>query len=221
MKKINTFESYQAEKQDRREQLIRDYLGFLTESKVSFKHVTGLAVMVSKHVAKHDKSGKCDKSTLLRNPRYKSLLISHIVDSRVGTKRLAQRGIKDDAARAAVATAQLQAANLRREVARLKAYVESLEKTAVALPASHSEPSKELERVKADLHLGGIKFARTCQTLYKVLKQMDRVLLLDPEQRRILDLSKTRNNVVVGADLADPFFDWLAEIRQLSAGKRS
>ena len=218
-RKGNPFEGHQQEKQERREALIAEYLAALQGSKVSFKHVSGLAVMVAKYIAEHE--GKpCSKSTLLRNPRYKATLLSFLAKThRKGTKSMKLRSLEDEQAKALVITSQLEAANLRREVLRLKTYVQFLEDNAQGR-ITPPEPNEELERAQAKGQAFEMKFVRTCQTLFKVLKEMEQVLTIDPEQRRILDRSRTRNNVVVDARLAEPFFEWLAANQGLAGGRR-
>lgn len=203
----NTFEGYQAAKQDGREKLIIQYLEQLTTSRVKFHHVTGLAEMVSTHIT-HQQQKSCNKATLLRNKRYKALLLTFMAAHLGGgTKNLKLRDVGDEKAKAIVMTAELKAANLQREVTRLKGYVEHLQKTQADAPAAL--PAPDVKDLELELHSMRLKYVRTCQALQGVLRHFENFLAVNVEKRQIIDLAKRRNNVVVDADFAEPFVAWL------------
>lgn len=72
-----TIEEYVHARQERRERLIVQYLRQLQSSREGFEDVTGLADMVSKHIS-YQEQHLCNKATLLRNSRYKALLLAFI-----------------------------------------------------------------------------------------------------------------------------------------------
>jgi hypothetical protein len=207
-KNRNTFEGYQEAKQERREQLVTQYLEQLKTSRVKFQHVTGLAEMVATHIA-HQEQRPCNKATLLRNKRYKALLLTFMAAHLgAGTKNLKLKLVTDETAKALVMSAQLEAGNLKREVERLKAYVAHLEKLQGGRLVVARDPDEDDSRQA--LHDVQLKYTRTCQALYALLRHFGKMLSVDPEQQQILDMSRLRNNVVVDAALAKPFFQWLA-----------
>ncbi|MGA4275684.1 hypothetical protein ACI2VH_02380 [Ralstonia nicotianae] len=210
-KQRNTFEGYQQAKQERREQLIQQYLEQLRTSRVKFAHVTGLAEMVAAHIG-HQEQQPCNKSTLLRNKRYKALLLTFMAAHLgTGAKTLRLSAVTDDKAKALVTTAQLETANLKREVERLKAYIAFLEKSSNGNTPALTQRQLEAEEThtKQSLHETQLKYTRTCQALLTVLRHLDRTISADPDRQQIIDLSRLRNNVVVDAQIAGAFFEWL------------
>lgn len=124
----NTFERFQQAQQERREHLMVEYLEQLKTSRVKFQHVTGLAEMVATHIS-YQEQKPCNRATLLRNSRYKALLLTFMAAHLGGgTKSLKFKDVTDEKAKALVVTSQLEASNLRREVQRLKIYIAQLER---------------------------------------------------------------------------------------------
>ena len=208
----DTFEGYQQAKQEGREKLIIQYLEQLATSRVKFKHVTGLADMVAIHITQSEHR-PCNKATLLRNDRYKALLLSFMAAHLgAGTKSLRFRDLGDDKSKAQVVTAQLEAANLRRDVERLKGYVTHLEgnKDAPRIKGSEKDRVSELANMQQSLRETHLKHTRTCQALLALLNHFSQTVSVDVQQQRIVDLSRLRNNVIVDSSKAAPFFEWLA-----------
>ncbi len=121
-KKTSTFAPFQEEKQARRVVLVRAYLATLKRSRVELKCVTHLARYVAVHISEVEKA-PCDPSTLLRNSRYKSLLLSYLANGSVPN---GQDSLGAAAAGAQEMVRRLDAANLRRENDRLKAHLASV-----------------------------------------------------------------------------------------------
>ena len=215
----NTFEGYQQAKQERREQLIIQFLEQLTTSRVKFQHITGLAEMVASHITRQEQK-PCNKATLLRNNRYKALLLTFMAAHLGGgTKNLKLRDVGDEKAKALVTTAQLEASNLKREGERLKAYIAHLEKNQGQAPTVPI--AAESEQTRKALHDVQLKYTRTCQALYALLRHFDKTLSVDPDRQQILDMSRLRNNVVVDTATAAPFFEWLSLNRDISGGSKA
>ena len=79
-----------------------------------------------------------------------------------------------------------------------------------------TEPADDKqEEVTRWLHDAQMKYTRTCQALFSILQHMDAALAIDADQQQIVDRSKLRNNVVVGANISAPFFEWLAANKNL------
>lgn len=207
-KSRNTFEGYQQAKQERREQLVVEYLEQLKTSRVKFQHVTGLAEMVATHIA-HQEQKPCNRATLLRNKRYKALLLTFMAAHLGGgTKNLKLKDVTDEKAKSLVVTSQLEASNLKRELERLRAYIAHLEKRQAGRPAASPSPA-DVSGTRQELHEVQLKLTRTCQALFAVLRHFDKTVSVDMEQERVLDMSRLRNNVIVEAALAAPFIEWL------------
>jgi hypothetical protein len=216
----NTFEGYQQAKQERREQLIVEYLEQLKTSRVKFQHVTGLAEMVATHIS-YQEQKPCNRATLLRNKRYKALLLTFMAAHLGGgTKSLKLKDVADEKAKSLVVTSQLEASNLRREVDRLKVYVAHLEKRLSGQPASLPPPvdSGGAQQEMRDVQL---KLTRTCQTLFAVLRHFDNMVSVDMEREVVLDMARLRNNVLVDATLAAPFVEWLRLNRDIPGGAKT
>ncbi|MDE2465792.1 MAG: hypothetical protein KGO02_19070, partial [Alphaproteobacteria bacterium] len=166
------------------------------------------AEMVAAHIA-YQEQKPCNRSTLLRNKRYKALLLTFMAAHLGrGTKSLKLKDVADEKAKSLVVTAELEASNLKREVERLKVYIAHLEKQQAGKPAltastpATDETREELQEVQLEL-------TRTCQALFAVLRHFDKTVSVDMDREQVLDMSRLRNNVIVDAALAAPFLEWL------------
>lgn len=216
----NTFERYQQAQQERRERLIVEYLEQLKTSRVKFQHVTGLAEMVATHIT-YQQQKPCNKATLLRNNRYKALLLTFMAAHLGGgTKNLKLKHVTDEKAKALVVTSQLEASNLRREVDRLKVYVTHLEKQQSGQSATPSPPVHD-SSAKQEVNDVQLKLTRTSQALFAVLRHFDKMVSVDMERMVFLDMSRLRNNVLVDATLATPFVEWLLLNRDIPGGMKT
>lgn len=213
----NRFEGYQQAKQERRERLIVDYLEQLKTSRVKFNHVTGLAEMVATHIS-YQEQKPCHRATLLRNDRYKALLLTFMAAHLGGgTKSLRLKDVADEVAKSLVVTSQLEASNLRREVDRLKAYVAHLEMQQSGRRATQSPPVDE-SSTQQEVRDVRLKLTRTCQALWAVLHHFDNMVSVEMEREVVLDMSRLRNNVLVDTTLAAPFVEWLRLNRDIPGG---
>lgn len=206
------FSAWQEAKQAKRETIIDEFLNSLTKSRVKVSLPTYLADLIAKHIAQVE--GKpCNKSTLLRNNRYKAKILSYLAKSLApGAKALNSRSVTDPTAKALITSAQLEGGNLKRESERLKIYVKSLEEQVDRLqsqgrPLPIASITNESCTGSSDFEY---RFIRTCQTLRSLIGHLNLIVHIDPCSQRILDASKRRDNVIVGKDVAGPFFDWLA-----------
>lgn len=198
----NPFAGWQEAKQERREALIREFLGYMKKKRMRCEYITDLADMVAKHIGEQEGTS-CNRATLLRNKRYKTLLLSYMAHSLAeGTDAIDRRSLKDPKAGALVLAAEVGAENLRREVARLKAYIKELESAK-----SKPEPSKAAtDDAVDDLRR---RHVLTCQALLAVLKHFDGLLRADLDARLVLDASTRPYKVVVEEKFATPFFEWM------------
>jgi len=114
-----------------------------------------------------------------------------------------------------MASSELEASNLARALDRLRIYTKSLEEELDKVHSGrHRSVATSSVHDKADQGVtdAEFKFIRTCQALRAVLSHFNIVVQLDPGERRILDKSKRRNNVIAAKETAGPFFEWLANI---------
>jgi hypothetical protein len=212
-KRRNTFAESQEADQSARQQLIKDYLAYLASTRVKTEFVTDLAKLVAGHLTEVQ-GEPCSPSTLLRNMRYKGLLLSYMASRQPGGLKNATPGAQQMsvAGEVVVFNAQLETANVKRELDRLKIYTTDLEQQLAEVSSTKAPAighGKESEQARlGDMELS---FVRTCQTLLALLSHLSVVVTVDVANRRILDASRRRNNVIVDADVAGPFFQWLSQ----------
>lgn len=206
----NRFGKYQEANQRKREILIEQYLITLKASRVRFPHVTGLAVMVAAYLAEQQ-GEPCHKATLLRNVRYKTLLLNFMATKNRGVGSLPLTSTNDEAQKVLLISAQLEASNLKQNAARMKAYIAHLEKGQKSLPPPGSEQENDADtaQMQQALHKLRMMHTQTCQALYSLLRHFSTTIAVETDKEQILDRSRLRHNVIVGAPLATPFFEWL------------
>lgn len=201
----NPFAGWQQAKLERREALVREFLAYMKKKRMRCEYITDLADMVAKHIGEQE-GASCNRATLLRNKRYKALLLSYMAHSLAeGTDAIDRRSFKDPRAGALVLAAEVGAENLRREVARLKAYIAELE-AAKAMPEPRKLTKAAQREAVDDLRR---RHVLTCQALLAVLKHFDGLLRADADANRIVDASARPQKVVVDDKLAAPFFEWM------------
>lgn len=212
-KSVNTFQKFQEAKQTRRERLIVDYLTMLEKTRVSFKYVTDLAKHVAVHIGKVEE-GQCNPATLLRNDRYKALLLSYMASLASGTNSIRRATISDPAANALLVGSDLTISNLQRENARLLIYIEQLEARLAAQERNAApalEPPSLEKSVNGDIsHDYKYKYIRTCQSLRLVMDYLVGQFEVDADCCVLKDATKRRgDNVVVQSDNIKPYVEWL------------
>lgn len=206
----NPFAKYQTDKVASRENTITRYLGTLRRTRGKYQYVTDLAKAVAEQIELAEKK-PCSPSTLLRNNRYKALLLNFMA-SQSGTDYLSSSSVTDPMAKLLLNAAELEAGNLKRENERLHSYVTSLEKRLDV----HNKmptmlvPNAENYSAKENLDALSTNYALVCKSLWLVLDHFKGVVTADADGQRIIDLAAPRRtNVIVDANTAAPFFDWL------------
>lgn len=209
MKKgINTFAGYQEDRQAARTALIEKYLKTLPK-RAKFELVTDLAEKVAEFVAGQEADRRpCSKVTILRNPKYRGMIDAHMQSQKGGTPGKHRAGGSDSEISTALLVAQVEAANLKRENLRLKSYIESRLKTGPS-EGDSSKPNGD-QSARDEIDALEIKLTRTCQTIMAILENMQSSLAISKEECTIIDLSRIRNNAVVGSPYTEPFFEWLS-----------
>lgn len=219
MKGKNSFGPWQAAKQDGRAELIAECLLAIKKRRKSFKYITDLAEEVADFVAgKEGATKKCNRSTLLRNGRYKSLLLSHMADqSAIGTATIVRDSITDPAAKALLLTAEISIENLARENVRLKQYIASI------ASAKSDENESTVKRIggrgaaakvgarSEDINADRVRYLATCEALKTILLKFGGIVAIDLQTLRILDLTEMPHQVLVDERIGGPFFEWLKQ----------
>ncbi len=203
----------------RREQYIEAYLLVARQSRQKYDYVTDLARAVSNHISVSEKregisDAECSPSTLLRNNRYKALLLSYLADSvgpglRNTNKRVAKLNPSDAST---TLLSQLETSNLRLENQRLKYHIADLESAISAKGDISAAATKESSEINIAVEFANMefKYVSTCQVVMALLSKLQDVLTVDVEKKRILDATIRRgDNIIVDERLAEPFFDWL------------
>ncbi|WP_156135966.1 hypothetical protein [Delftia sp. ZNC0008] len=201
----NPFADWQQAKQERREALVREFLAYMKKKRLKCEYITDLADMLAKHISEQE-GASCNRATLLRNKRYKVLLLSYMAHSCAeGTDAIDRRSLDDPKAGALVIAAEVGAESLRREINRLKAYIAELEATKSQLGPLKVSPPVTQNSVD-DLTR---KHVLTCQALLAILKHFDGLLLVDTDGQRVMDASTRPQKVVVDKKFSAPFFEWM------------
>lgn len=205
----NTFKAFQEKKQSQRSELVSNYLESLKGKGISFPHITALAEVVARHVAGAERDA-CNKSTLLRNTRYRSLLSEFLKPAKPGVQNFDLGNVVDNAFHAVVTTSKLEVVNLRRENERLKIYISGLERVDRNTgSATEADQVDLVETSRLSMEAAQIKYVTVCQALHSILEYMKNMVAADADAEQLVDLSKMRNNVIVDRRLAAPFFEWL------------
>jgi hypothetical protein len=208
----NTFKNYQEAKQSARGEIIVDHLSYLKTTRVRFKYITDLADILAREITIREGTS-CNKATLLRNNRYKALLLNFMA-SQIGngTKTIDRNAIVDDRAKALLLSAELEAGNGKHEIARLKMYIRSLESKLAETGQSTTlfdaqNNSNAILTIEAESIR--LSFTLTCKALLAILNHYSDLVKVDSQVEQIIDPSLRKNNVIVDESTAAPFFEWL------------
>lgn len=200
----NPFKGYQDTVVAEREQLIVRYLASLRKTRAKFEYVTDLAKAVAEQVELAE--GKpCSFTTLLRNKRYKALLLNFMA-MRSGTDAIQ---VSEPAAQALIHTIELELGNVKRDNDRLRAYIADLaarldeQPMLPSLPTQRTDSADELPRLSNEK-------AMACKALWLVLEHFKDLVSIDVERGCIIDLAASkRKNVIVEPEIAQVFLDWV------------
>ncbi len=200
----NPFKSYQQGIVNGREQIIARYLASLRKTRAKFEYVTDLAKAVAEQVAMAE-AAPCSFTTLLRNKRYKALLLNFQA-TRAGTKEVS---VTEPAALARIHAAELDLGNVGRDNQRLRSYIADLEAQLAHKPTLPSAITDSTDWSDRLLELSNEK-AFACKALWIVLNHFKELASIDTERGCIIDLAASkRNNVIVNPETARVFLDWM------------
>lgn len=200
----NPFKVYQDKVVTEREQIVVRYLASLRKTRAKFEYVTDLAKAVAEQIGMAE--GKpCSFTTLLRNNRYKALLLNFMA-MRAGTNTIQ---VSEPAAQALIHTVELELGNVKRDNERLRSYILDLEARRGEQPILQSSPAQYSDS-SAELSQLSNEKAMACKALWLVLEHFKELVSIDLSRGCIIDLAALRrNNIIVEPELAKVFLDWL------------
>lgn len=199
----NPFKGYQDKVVQEREQIIARYLASLRKTRAKFEYVTDLAKAVAEQVELAE--GKpCCFTTLLRNKRYKALLLNFMA-MRSGTDSVR---VSEPPAQAVIHTVELELGNVKRDNDRLRAYIADLEERLNEQPMLPSLPTQQPGSLDELPRLFNEK-ALACKALWLILEHFKDLVSIDTDRGCIIDLAASkRKNVIVEPEVARGFLDW-------------
>lgn len=202
----NPFKRHQEQNVVSRVNVITDHLRSLKKTRATFKYPTDLAKAVAIHVSLIEKK-PCSFTTLLRNERYKKLLLAYMRHPVVAT----DNSTSEASVNVRVKLLELDLVNAQRDNERLRTYVTDLENRVGTMPVLVEE-SKACEEASEDTIRLSNDRALACKALWLVLEHFQGVVSVDATRKCIVDLSASRRkNVIVPTDVAKVFLAWLAE----------
>jgi hypothetical protein len=218
--RTNTFAGWQEGRVSSREEVVRRFLAVSRRTRVTYRYITDLAEAVAHQIALVE--GKpCSTSTLLRNKRYKALLLNFMANL-PGAENISTKVITDDKAKAIVTALELESANVRSENERLRLYVQSLEKQLEGkVLAAPTATESTVQSDESDLVINQLEVSLglACKALWLVVSRFDGLIAAETEGQRLLDLSAHRREEreIVDAKTARPFFEWLRRNGEIAA----
>lgn len=199
----NPFSEYQDKVVAEREGIIVRYLGSLRKTRAKFEYVTDLAKAVAEQVGLSE-GRPCSFTTLLRNKRYKALLLNFMA-MRSGTDAIR---VSEPAAQAVIHTVELELGNVKRDNDRLRAYIADLEARQDERPMLSSSPKQQPDSTDELPRLTNEK-ALACKALWLVLEHFKDLVSIDTDRGCIIDLAASkRKNVIVEPEIARVFLEW-------------
>lgn len=175
--------------------------------RMRFKSLGALAEYISSVTKIH-------RTTLMRNPRYRSLLANFS-----GVEELSRSKVPDGDAplevlRARMLALRLENANLVEKVRRLEARLKSI--------GEHKAVSVETEQLLApasDKSMDYVAFADTAMVLTALLERLKDTMVLNFEKKVIEDYAaRPSQRVVVGPERLSAYFQWLNHQKDLLIG---
>lgn len=199
----NPFKGYQDKIVAEREEIIARYLGSLRKTRAKFEYITDLAKAVAEQVEMAE-GAPCSFTTLLRNTRYKALLLSFMA-MRSGTAAVQ---VSEPGAQALIHTVELELGNVKCDNERLRFYIADLETRLEERPVVPSLPIQKVESSE-DLNKLSNEKGLVCKALWLVLEHFKDLVSIDLNRGCIIDLAASKHkNVIVEPETARVFLEW-------------
>ncbi len=186
-------ERFNAERSQHLHPLIEHQLQLFRKRKLDFNTVGRLATYLADCLKIH-------RTTLIRNPRYRALLLKHL-SLQPGVVSRTPDSTQDPAVlRAKLAAVQLELSNLQHELKVAKA------KLSVASEVPTLETSSN----------PNVEFSNLAMLLVNVLSGLDGTIEIDFNSRSIVDLAaRPSDRVMASANRASSFISWLEQNQAL------
>ena len=219
-KRVSTFADWQERQVSSREEVIKRFLAVSRRTRATYKYVTDLAEAAAHQITLAE-GNPCSTSTLLRNKRYKALLLNFMANLSCA-QNIDPKTITDDKAKAVIAALELESANFQRENERLRLYAQSLEKQLEGKsPEPHPVGDGTAQRDESDVAISQLEVSLglACKAMWLVVSRYNTLIVADTEGERLLDLSAHRREEreIVDPKTARPFFEWLRHNGEIAA----
>ena len=196
---------------DEREQqalaLIKSELAKCKKHKMVFRSLGALAEYLGAITNIH-------RTTLMRNPRYKSLLAEYAWVQEPQRAAMLDEDEPPEVLRARMLALKLENSNLQDKLKRLESYIQQKEE----VPAL-SAPSEGALPVPSGDNADYLAFVDTAMALTALLERLKDSMVIDFERKSIVDLSaRARQRVVVGPERATAYLEWLHQQKHLLLG---
>ena len=157
--------------------------------KIEFKSIGLLAAYLSDRL-------KVLRTTFLRNLSYRTVLLEHLSLQPGAVSRASDATLDPVVLQAKLASARLEASNLRQELREANARLSRLDNSV----SSHGASKQELD------------FANLAMLVVNLVTRLDDLISIDFADRTIVDLSaKPSERVIAGPDRAAAFISWVEQ----------
>lgn len=175
--------------------LVQAALSQCRARKIRFESFGPLSVHISRSTGIH-------RTTLSRNIHYRSELLKYLAAQKIPKSNSSNRGASGQEFDANLLAKELEAANLRNEVQRLKKYIERGGPLPQAAPSPGGNQSDRNYQ----------RFVDTAMTLHAVLTRFREIVVLDISNGKIEDLAAPPSRrTIVGPKRLAAFIAWLEQ----------
>lgn len=195
---------FNAEREERFIPLLQEELKKCKKRKMQFNSLGNLAEYLASLTNIH-------RTTLTRNPRYKSILAAHLASQSGVNFNTSDDEASPEILRARLLASRLEISNLQEQIRRIRAHIERPQKYV----ESNEKISAEVETVNTDY----MAFVDTAMALTAVLDRLKDSISIDLERQTIEDLAaKSSERIVAGPPRTAPYVKWLREHQSLLFG---